>query len=476
MRVLRTTLALALTTFATIAPAWADRASYHAVANGDIAFTDNVFSERRGNQDGDLFFQIRPGILLTYGMPRMIHDLNAEAEVTQYALHSEEASVTGRGAWRAFFLPSPRSEVILSANGGSSRLSALTTRNVSDTPILEVQPLGAVDALTADGSQYFSYVLTRELRFSQGLFARASRTDDNADDPMTPDMDEATIVTSREAGARMAIDRDFRMNSISLELAASVLRLERVAPEGAAMGSRLDRQINPRVRAQWRHDLDRKVSTSIDGGVVYVYPYGNDPYNPDDDGREAGYFPIVGAALNYTDVWGVAQMSIRRDVQPNLFVGQNTVNDSAVISAAMPLPWKEENRRRAPKLVGIGSIGVSRTQLVDPKTSDLASSIGVGRIDVGIMYAVKPGLSWGVRYELLIQTGDDRANPPIQGFFRNSFYFTFKVRYPEDVAAQVPKRRQNAVRADRKDIAPLGAEPVVPDLLDEGGEGSEGDR
>jgi len=38
----------------------------------------------------------------------------------------------------------------------------------------------------------------------------------------------------------------------------------------------------------------------------------------------------------------------------------------------------------------------------------------------------------------------------------------------------VPKRRGNAVRADRNDLSPLGAEPVIPDLLEE--EEGGGDR
>ena len=191
-------------------PAAADRASYHAVANGDIAFTDNVFSERRGTQDGDLFFQVRPGLLLTYGMPRMIHDLNVEAEVTQYALHSEEASITGRGSWRAFFLPGPRSEVVFQANAGQSVLAAISARNSPDQPIIEFQPLGRLFVETADASEYGSYLASRHTRLSQGLFARASETDDRVEDP--------TIVRSAEAGVRIGLERSMRNNAVSLEL------------------------------------------------------------------------------------------------------------------------------------------------------------------------------------------------------------------------------------------------------------------
>jgi len=68
----------------------------------------------------------------------------------------------------------------------------------------------------------------------------------------------------------------------------------------------------------------------------------------------------------------------------------------------------------------------------------------------------------------------DDMGTQIPGFFRNTFYFSFKYRWPEELAVQVPKRRGNAIRADRNDLSPLGAEPVIPDLLEE--EEGGGDR
>ena len=471
MRQDRTSLALVsvasvLATLLAAQPAAADRISYHATATSDVAFTDNVFSERRGSQDGDLFFQVRPGVRFTYGVPRMIHDLDVEGEVTQYALHSEEASVTGRAGWRALFLPGPRSEVLVSAEGGSSVLSALSARASPDQPVVEIRPLGNLYARSASATQYASWIASRDLRLSQGLYARASETDNREADPL--------IITSAEAGARIALDRYFRRHALTVELGASVLRLERDAPMADPIGSRLDRQINPRARVAWRHELDRRVALGVDGGLVYVIPFGEDPANPGRELRDPALYPVVGVSADITDVWGAGRMSLRHDVSANLFLGQNTVNDTAVISAAMPIAWRGGGRRRQPRLVGLGSVSVTRTQLVDPFTSDpftsdLQSSIGLARLDVGFMYAVRPGFTYGVRYELMVQTGDRTAQMPITGFFRNTLFVTFKLRYPEDLAAQVPKRRANTGSSDRQDLVPIGAEPVVPDLIEDAG-------
>ncbi len=461
-----------LSALGTLTPAGADRGSYHATVGGDVAFTDNVFSTQRDRIEGDLFFQVRPGLLFSYGIPRIIQDLSFEAEITQYALHNNEASLAGRGTYRVFFLTGPRSELSLTVNGGTGVLNSLTTRSTSDQPpMIELQPVGNPQFKSADASEYGSYVASRHYRLSERIFARASETDDN-------NVEFATVITAAEAGASIGIERRFRLSSLSLDVGGSALRLERVAQPGAVIPSRLDQQLNPRIRAGYRRDIDRKLSANLDGGLVYVIPFGKDPYNPDDPPRRRGMFPVVGAQLAYTDVFGVSTLSLRRDVSPNLLIAQNTVSDVAVISAAVPLPWREDNRRRAPKLIALGSIAAMRTQLVDPVTSDLSRSFAVGRVDVGVQYSVRPGFSYTVRYELMIQSSnrDVMAETIVPGFFRNTLYFSFKYRWPEEVAIAVPKRRGQAVRADAGDASPLGAEPVIPDLLEEEEGGGEGDR
>ncbi len=371
-----------------------------------------------------------------------------------------------------FFLTGPRSELSLTVNGGTGRLSSLTARTSPDQPpAIELQPAGNPQFMSADASEYGSWVASRHYRLSERIFARASETDDN-------NVDFETVITAAEAGASIGIERRFQVSSLSLDVGGSALRLERVAAPGAVIPSRLDQQLNPRVRAAYRRDFDRKLSGNLDGGLVYVIPFGKDPYNPDDPERRRGIFPVMGAQLAYTDVFGVSTLSLRRDVAPNLLIAQNTVSDIAVVSAAVPLPWREDNRRRAPKLIALGSIAAMRTQLVDPVTSDLARSFAVGRVDIGVQYSVRPGFSYTFRYELMIQSSnrDVTTEMIVPGFFRNTFYFSFKYRWPEEVAISVPKRRGQAVRADAGDASPLGAEPVIPDLLEEEEGGGEGDR
>ncbi len=458
--------AMLLTSVARTPVAAADRYSVHGTASVDAAVTDNVFSTEFGNREADLFFTVRPGILFTHALPRIVNELSAEVELSRYAAHSDQPTIAFRGGWKGLFLTGPRSEMLVQANASRSVLSAISAASQPNETVVMLQPVGQVDVTQGDFNEYVSYTATREIRLSQTLFARAGKTDDNAE--------AQTIVTSAEAGGSFGLDRAFLKNTLSFEVGASVLRLERKAEMGAPMGPRLDRQINTRARVQWRRDWTRELSSAVDGGLAVVVPYGTDPYNPDVE-RHVGTFPIIGAQGNYTDVWGIATLSVRRDVTPNLFVAANTVNDTASLAAAIPLYWIEDTRRRQPKLAGVASLGISRTQLISQGSSELQSSFVVGRTDVGIQYAPRPGITYTARYELLYQSSGSDAITKLEvpGFVRNTVYLTAAVRFPADVAVRVPKRRTNSVRSDRKDMAPMGAEPVIPDLVESGSEGGE---
>lgn len=459
------------------APAAADSTSAHATVSGETAITDNVFSTPRGDaREGDLFLTLRPGFLFSFNKPRFIQELAGEGELIYYIAHQNDPTIGLRGAYRAFLTTGPRSEMLYQINAGKSTLSAINSRPGPGATVVQVQPDVNVTAISGDTSEYGSWTATRELRLSQTLFGRYSRTDDNLPDVpdpfgMAPPVPAATITTSYEGGGAFGIERSFRQDSITLEPGASVLHLEREV--GAAvtpplgMGNRLDRQVNIRGRAQWRHDFTQTMSGSLDGGAVYVIPYGTDPNRPGAK-NSRGVYPVAGLTMNYTEFWGSATLGVRRDVAPNLYLAQNTVSDSVSITAAVPIP-NGESRRRQPKLAVLGTLGGQRTQLVDPATGDLASDFRAARLDVGLAYAPRPGITYAARYELTYQSGDRSGMTTAEGFVRNTVYFSFAVRYPVEVAGAVPMRRANSSRADRSDTSSVGAEPVVPDAADQSG-------
>jgi hypothetical protein len=394
-------------------------------------------------------------MLFSYDAPRFIQVLTGEVEFLEYVLHSDKPSVTFRAGYQAFWTPGPRSEVVLSADASTGQLNAMATRVSPDQTGINVLPPGQIDTRAGNATEYYSYQLGKETRFSQAAFGRWTATQDA--DPMI-----GVTTDAYEAGGSLALERTFDKNTAGIEAGASYLYLKRLDPNGVQMGSRLDRQLNPRAAITWRHDINRLWSFSADAGGVWVNPIGIDPYNPTDK-RRSSPFPVFGGTLAYTDAWGHLLISARRAVSPNLYIAENTVNEQALASLALPLPYLDEvPHARNPKLVGLGSLGFERTQLVDSEMGDLLGKFYVAHIDAGLGYSPKPGQTYGLRYELMYQTGDNVGTMIIPSYWRNTLYFTFSLRYPADVAATVPRRTQSQ-RSDRKDLSPLGAEPVVPD-------------
>lgn len=455
------------------APVYADHATFNGTVVGNVATTDNVFAAPRDNAEPDVYMQLRPGMLFAYDSPRAIQELTGEVEFLEYVAHSDKPSVTFRAGWQGFFLPGPRSQVTTTVNASTGQLNAMATRTSPDMTGINVIPPGQIDTRQGDASEYLSYQAGKDTRVSQTLFGRWTATQDA--DPMI-----AVTTDAYEAGLTLGGEHTFNHDTIGLDAGASFLYLKRLDPFGTQMGNRLDQQFNPRGNVTWRHDINKQWSFNANGGAVYVNPIGTDPYNPTDK-RKPNLFPTLGATVAYAENWGLATFNIRRSVAPNLFIAENTVNEGVTATVAMPLPWLDEvPHARNPKLVGLGSLGYERSSIIDSEAGGTLGTFNVVHVDAGVGWSPSPGQTYGVRYQFLYQNGNSTATMVVPSFWSNTLIFTFALRYPDRVAAQVP-RRTESFRSDRKDLSPMGAEPVVPDpaeALPQGGddEGGGNDR
>ncbi len=440
------------------ATAYADNLDFHATAAGSVATTDNVNGSAT-NPRGSVFSDVRPGMLFTYNAPRAIQELTTEVDMFYY-FGNAKPNVTFRADWKAFLMTGPRSEMSVGATGSKGQINALSASTYANENPLLVQPEGRVESNNVSASENASWIATTFTRLSQRAFTRYTTTEDT-----NPDI--AVTTKSFEAGAAFGIDHRLRRDNFSLELGGSYVYLEKKDPFLRQMGDRLDKQLNPRAVALWQHDFTKQWSSNVNAGVVYVNPI----YNLTGD-TEAAPFPIFGLTAAYTDVWGRAQLTARRQVTPNLFIAQNTISDGVNVTFAMPLAFLDkDSRKRAPKVVGIGTVGVDRTQLIDPTNAELAGRFNLARLDLAVGWQPRTGQTLGLRYEFTYQNGDTIGDMVVPSFYRNTFYFTYSLRWPEDVRVRVP-RRNNSVRADQSDLAPIGSEPVVIDpaqLLEEQG-------
>jgi hypothetical protein len=437
----------------------AQSTSYHLTLSGDIAATDNALSAPVG-AEADIFFQLRPGLLFAYNGPRQMHELAADAEVLEYVRHSTEPTFTGRGTCRSIYLFSPLSELVTSVSAGTGRLNAITTATSPDLAAIGATPNGAIIERDASADEYGSHTLSPSWRIGEVMSAHYTGLID--DTPMAGSHTHSGAVSGSASG-----EYNWKSNALSIEAGVEYLYLERYAPllPPGLDGSRLTRQLNPHALVSWRRDLSRYWSASISGGVKQVRPVGIDKYNPGDV-EQTGIYPLLGAQVSYTDIWGRLTISGHRTLAPNLLIAQNTETTGGLVQLSLPLPFLDDSRRRDPKLFAQGTFGYEHTRLIETDlgaTDMLAGAFDNFHVDVGIGYAPRPGFTYGLRYEFLHQTGSDSSTlAVISPFTRNTLFFTFALRYPDRVAVTIPKR-QDSVRADRKDLPPIGEEVVVPD-------------
>jgi hypothetical protein len=445
--------------------ALADHVSLHALVAGDLALTDNEFAvPSNDDPEPDVYLDIRPGVVLSSEGSRFIEQLIAQAELIEYARHADSPTYNAYGTWKGIVLPGPNTDMAFEVDGSTGEVNSLSARSSPDTTTVQVAPSGATAIRSASAFENLGYQATRETRVTQTAFAQWTATDDNAPMP--------TTTNSFSTGVSVGAQRLFRHDTVGLSVGVTYLRLEEIAPpvttpNNLGLGSHLQNQVNPQADVTWIHDWSRNWSTSLLLGIVYVNQIGVDPYQPTLPVAGATGYPIASATIAYTDVWGHASLRGGRAVTPDLFIAENTLTDSVTAQAAIPLYWLDPHpSAHDPKLALLGSVGYLRTDLIDSSdSSQTLGSFDVGLVDLGLTWQQSPGHVFGVRYELMIQHADAGGTLAEASFYRDTLYFTFNLRYPDDVEPKMPRTGQS-YRSDRSDVAPAGSEPVVPDPVD----------
>lgn len=424
------------------APARAGGYSIHVVGSAQAAWTDNLFSvpeERDAASplppyEGDVYYLLRPGVLVAYETPRTVHNLSYDIEANLYSDHTEAWSLQHVAAYRGFFLTSPKSELGASAQFSTGEINALSTRTAASDGMIVGGISGGSTFLSLDLGENFNYTATREVRITQGARARRFTTTDALD----------TDSDGIEIGANVGADRSWVYSAASVQLSSSFVTLER----DVAMGTdETTNQVNASAIVSWRRDFGPRWTSLLDGGVTSIIPL--------DDGDQLVLQPTVGAQIGYFPNWGSSGLSVRRTVAPNFYLAENTITDSAIANAWLPLPWLAKDPHQ-PQLSVQGTVGASRTQLIDTSTGDIESGFDVYAGDVALNYVPHEGTTVALRFQHLRQVADESAAMTVLGYVRNTLMITVAGRFPDRLAAEVPIRA--TLRVDRSNLTPVGEE------------------
>ncbi len=428
--------------------AWPGRAtagewSLHFAVDGYLAATDNVFAAADEPAapgapavERDGYAQLRPSILYTYEAPRAIHELSAELDATGYARHTSAWALAARGAWRGFFVVSPRTEAGTSLSASFGESNTLTASTPAGAGQPQLLPPGAVDILTLAGTEHVSHAASEFWQVTHDGNAQLVSTSAPAADPAAMDSTTRGV----DAGVALGVERSWLADAVGGDVGISFnsLRAADVTQQ----------QVLGRATLRWRHDLGRRFTTALDGGVATLV-------STDVQGEWA-IRPTVGAQLTYVPDWGTASLALRRTVAPNLFIAQNTVATGGVLSAMLPLPWLSRDPRE-PELALAGTLAYERTELLDLATDATTSTFDLASADVALTWMPSPGYNLGLRYQFAQQTprGELMAGAPALAYQRNTVLLAFSARWPERPAGEIPKR---SGRVDRRDVTPITGE------------------
>ena len=418
------------------ASARADEFSLHVTLASSVAGSDNAYSDPEGmvtGSDATLAYGLRPGALFSYHSYRWAHEIAIESGLDGVGFEADGITLTYRGAWRGTYSIGPRTESEAGAGVSGGRVNALTTTvapQMGTGPT--VLPTGNPKFFGADANEQISYLATPLLSLRQFGFGRYSRTN-------------APPLFSRglEVGGGLGGDRTFKVTSIGLQAQAS---FQRLFIEDMDV-TEVDRdQLDLRGTARVRRDFSRHWSGAIEGGAVTLYPL-----------RSMDKLivqPLGGLDVSYFPDWGSANLNVRHNVAPNLFLAQNEITDSATVTMQLPLPFLAESRAN-PRMTFLGSTGYGRTRFIDSATGDTTLTFDVIASDLALTYSPERNMTIAARYQFARQSSPDGAAvEDAFGYLRNTLMVTFYGRWPDRLAHEMPVRNRVRVR----DLTPVGDE------------------
>jgi hypothetical protein len=432
-----TTIVLGIGAHSTTAAA--DAWSLHILANAQLGWTDNLQSATSETsvppKEAEVYGQVAPGLLLTWATARSINELSASFESNLYALHDEGSSYLWRGGWRGFFMTSPLSELEGSLKASGGTFNSFTTSSAAANGQVQLIGSAASTYLSLDATEGYSRQLSRPLRLTQSALTSVFST--TPDDPM------AETTTGFRVGGGLGLDRAWHYNGVGARASASYDGLGGGKTQLTLSGSLL-----------WRRDISRRWASVVDVGAVTLVSLAGSDVGPRLE-------PTIGAQIGYYPTWGAAGLSVRRTVTPNLIIAANTISDTAVLNATLPLTFLPLDVNHTPRYVFSASGGYAFSSVVDSDTGETTSGFQAGLATAEVAYAIKPRVNIALRYQYEHQVaGEGSTLTNVRDYDRNTVLLTFFGRWPDRVAGEVPIRQ--SLRVDRSDVTPVGDEITKP--------------
>lgn len=381
-------------------------------------YTDNASTTTAADgttqQVGSAFFVLSPGLQLASEGQRTTHRLSYVFSANLFTDEGSANSTAHQADYNVASALSPRTDLLLSLGAGY-----LQTNTASlDTPVGG----GVGGAQTPEASRFvnvtagegLSHELSPRWRLTQGLGVAV----------FTPTGDQATVGSSFTGTFAFGGEREFSTDRIGLVGTLGAAWIEREAPQDDAT------QYSTGATLRWSHDFTATWSSELAAGGLYA--------TLASDTTRYAVMPIGTASIGWRDEGNQLALTYTRGATLNPLVAEVFATDDVSLRGGVPL--------LRDRLALAASIGYQYGQTLIPAPGTEGASLHTFNGDVGLVFALTPGIDLGLRYQIVRQRSDSDTFPDLD---RQTALLTVTGRYPDEQTRIARNRFSSPLRMDR---------------------------
>ncbi|MSP61025.1 MAG: hypothetical protein EXR72_11905 [Myxococcales bacterium] len=369
-------------------------------------WTDNAAAQAQLNRSA-FVGDVRPSLVLTFGIPRASHSLAYTFGYNFYFPGSENNNYSNRLAYGGYFSLSPTVEMLLGASITQGQVNGLLLQQGSAMTPLQVLP---------NNFTYFAGSVLEGLGWD---LARSWHASQATTFSFNIPLDGQVARRSYDLANVLGFERAWRSDAVGLDLRIDYSHLG--SAPGPISSLVVRQQLTTAALLKWRHDLGHFFSFDLGAGGLMVFGLNGQ--------RRSSFLPTGTAVGRYTRQEGTAELSYGHTVAANVFVSQSFEVDQVALRASLPLGSKS-------RVTFSSAAGYQHARTVDAVNRNVTtSSTDVILVDGTLTWRPVPPLEIFTRYQYFHQLPS--ATPDLQ---RHMVLLGVNVIYPTEAAVVLPAR------------------------------------
>jgi hypothetical protein len=388
-------------------------------------------SDMPGDTENRMFMEIRPGISIQTGSPRLAwragYIFAGMLSIVGDSLSAYSNAVNGEMA----AVLTPRTNLTMAANIAQGGTSFLLTQQTADAGRPDFRAPGNPNQISATVAESLSSEVAKHFTLQQTLSAGINAPQDSFGE------------RNSAVSAGLGLDRGFERDAIGVEVHGTVSWLRPLRTEQDPYKS-----YTSSLAVHWNRDFTLSWSGSVTAGVEQVFT--------DTGSRPLAFLPAGAASLRYAprDDLGFG-VDFSHGTATNLQVGSISVTDRVGVHGNIAIDTRDAR-----------ALAFSAGFLHNEPLGEIAAAVAAGtgnavQVDVGFVTRLAKNIMGTVRYSLAYQYGQGGGLP---SQLANIFFIgvTGSIRNTERAKRPVPVRGHRVDGNDSWGLGPDEGTPVEP--------------